>query len=128
MVFERFVEDVHGVVGGTAAGFGLIPDEAGVADAAYVDAELLMVVFAPAFAGLFADAIDRSRFHDGDLRVLSRGVVGPKTAMELGQKSLNFSSRARSSTPSRPSMFRRQADFTFARRLLKARQRGGTPG
>ena len=38
------MEDVHGVVGGTAAGFGLIPDEAGVADAAYVDAEPLMSI------------------------------------------------------------------------------------
>nr|GFD60082.1 hypothetical protein [Tanacetum cinerariifolium] len=49
------VVDVHGVVGGAAAGQALVADEAGVAQAAHVEAVVAVVPLAPLLAGQLAD-------------------------------------------------------------------------
>nr|GFC19114.1 hypothetical protein [Tanacetum cinerariifolium] len=49
------VVDVHGVVGGAAAGQALVANEAGVAQAAHVEAVVAVVPLAPLLAGQLAD-------------------------------------------------------------------------
>jgi hypothetical protein len=44
-----------------------------------------MVVFTPSFTRLLADSVYRGRLHDGVLRRIFFGVVGPKTAILDGQ-------------------------------------------
>ena len=64
---KGLVEDVDGVVGGAATGFGVVADEAGIADAADVDAVFVKIVFAPEFTRRLADPIDSGGFGGGGL-------------------------------------------------------------
>ncbi len=64
------MEDRDRVVGGAAARWRLVADDAGIADAAHVHAILAVIVLAQALAGQLADAVDRGRVHDRELRRL----------------------------------------------------------
>ena len=65
---DGFVKNFHGIIGGSASGFGLVTDEPGVTQAAGIDPVLVEIVFDPAFAGQLADTVYCIRFHDGILR------------------------------------------------------------
>ncbi len=67
-VSQRLMKDVYGIVGGAAAGLGLVADEAGIAKTSYIDAVFIKIILAPAFAGGLADTVYGSGMQPGILR------------------------------------------------------------
>ena len=83
---ETMMEHFNGVIGSPAARQGRVRDQARVAQTAHVQAIALGIIVAQQLAGHFAHAIEGVGALDGVLGVGSWGVLGPKTAMELGTK------------------------------------------
>lgn len=88
---ESVVEDVHGVVGSAAAGWGHVADQAGVAQTAHVEPVAAVVIVAEQLAGELGDAIHGGGVHDAILRGEVAGSVraeggdggGPEHARDL---------------------------------------------
>ena len=83
--------DVHGVVGSAAAGESLVANEAGVSQAAHVEAMLAVVPLAPLLTSQLADAVDRIRVHDGDLRRVVVRRIGAKYGDGVGMPNIGVS-------------------------------------
>ena len=58
------------IIGGAATGGRFITDQAGIANAPNIHAKTLMIIIAPKFTSIFADAINGNGFYNGLLRAI----------------------------------------------------------
>jgi len=84
LAFDGGIVDFDGVVGGAAAGEGLIADEAGETDAAGVDTEAGEIVVGEQLAGHLGDAVDGVGALDSVLRGVVVGSAGAEGANGAG--------------------------------------------
>lgn len=77
---DCLMEDVDGIVGGAAAGLGLVADKTRIAEAADVDMIFFEIVLTEVLPRGLADAVHSSRSEPGVLRAFDPGCVGTKNS------------------------------------------------
>jgi hypothetical protein len=73
LFFLGCMENLHSIIGGATTGRRLIADQSGIPQTPNIHTISLVVIIAPEFTGIFADAIDRNRFDDGMLGTIDFG-------------------------------------------------------
>src|ERR1700760_251334 len=84
------MENVHGIIRRSTSRIGPPADKTGITDAAHIKPIFGEIIFAPAFTGQLAEAINRIRIHYAVLRGIVLRRMRPKNCDRAWPENLGY--------------------------------------